>query len=322
MNKVTKNISLFTICLFLAFNGGAQQPFDFAKAEMDLVKFFETVTRGENHHIRYNANENFLELLKKTLAENGAFDYPFAHLNCAKLMPPDKKFRIFNWMVLKEDGMEYFALMLVHNERKKTYEIIQLVDESDAILDLQNVILDKDNWFCAYYYEVIQTETSGRKYYTFLGANGNDKTVSRRVVEVLTFKPNGDLVFGANVFSWRIERGNRRVAEEKFNRKVFEFSRRGTMILRYDYQAYTEPVGTPKPGEKQKEKIIRANMIVFDRLAPPNPELYGSSEAYIAAGGVYDALVWLNGKWTLKLDVMARNPAPPKKKRWWLLWLF
>jgi hypothetical protein len=322
-SKVTKNISLITILLFSSFYGVSQRGsqriavpvFDFTKAEIELATLFETLARSDDHHIRFNANESFLELLKSTLAEEGAFDYPFTNLLCEKIMPQDKKFRMFNWMVRKEDGMEFFAVMMVLNEQQKNYKIIQLIDESDVIFDLPNTILDKDNWFGAYYSEVIQTEADGRKYYTLLGMNGNDKTINRKVIEVLTFKPNGDPVFGANIFNWRIERGKNRVSEERFNRKVFEFSRRASMILRYDYQAYSEPIGTPKSGQKQKEKLVKANMIVFDRLVPRTPEMSGSVETYVAAGGIYDALVWLDGRWTLKTDVMARNPNPPKSRR-------
>ena len=87
------------------------------------------------------------------------------------------------------------------------------------------------------------------------------------------------------------------------------------MILHYDYQAYSEPVGTPKPGKRQKERLVYANMIVFDRLVPSNPELLRNPGSFMPAGGVYDALVWLDGRWTLKLDIRARNPAPPRQRR-------
>ncbi len=302
--KVTKNISLLIFALLTSLSGMAQQAFDFAKAEKELTHLYDTLARGENQHIRYNANEQFLTLLQSTLEQNGAFDYPFEQLMCKKLMPKDKKFRLFNWFVRKEEGMEFFAVMLVHNEQKKTYQVLTLTDDSENIFDLPNVVLDKDHWYGAYYLEVIQTEGNGRTYYTFLGWNGNDKTIQQNLIEVLTFKPNGDLVFGANVFAWR---------KEKFKRKVFEHSRKGTMILRYDYQVYTEPIPgapKPKPGQKPKEKTIKAYMIVFDRLVPPNPEMLGNLETYIPAGGIYDALVWENNKWTLKTDVLARNPEP------------
>jgi hypothetical protein len=317
IGKVTKNISLIAILLFSSFYGLSQRgsqripepTFDFAKAEMELVKLFETVARGENHHIRNNANERFLELLKSTLAENGAFNYPFAHIECRKFVPQDKKFRMFNWAVRQDDGMEFFAVMMVYDERKKDYQIIHLIDDSDAIFDLPNVVLGKENWYGAYYSELIETEANGRKYYTLLGWNGNDRTVNRRIIEVLTFKSNGDPVFGTDIFT------NHRGQRERFKRRVFEHSRRGSMILRYDYQAYSEPIGPPKPGQKPKEKLINTYMIVFDRLVPPNPELFSNFEAYVAAGGAYDAFVWLDGRWTLKMDVLARNPEPPRSRR-------
>jgi hypothetical protein len=316
--KVTIFFSLIAIFLFIAFDGYSQrgsgrtpQPtFDFAKAETELAQLFDTVSRGSNHHIRYNANAKFLTLLKSTLAEDGAIDYPFSSVRCEKLMPPDKKFRLFNWMVRRDEGMEFFAVMMVYNERSKAYQIVQLVDESETVFDLPNAILGKDNWYGAYYTQVIQTEAGGRKHYTLLGWNGNDRTVNRRLIEILTFKPNGDLVFGANVFS------NHRGQRERFVRRIFEYNSQGSMILRYDFQSYSEPVGEkPKPGQRPKERLVRANMIVFDRLVPQSPDLAGRREVYIAAGGVYDAYVWLDNRWTLKVDILAQNPAIPRSKR-------
>ena len=304
--KVTKNISLLAVWLFSAFCGVSQQPFDFAKAETDMAKLFDTLLKGETPDIRYDANERFLERLTGTLSEKDAFDYPFAQLPFEKLMPTDRKFRLFNWVLRKDESIEFFAVMMVYNERKKDYEIIRLTDDSDATFDLPHVVLDKDTWYGAYYTQLIQTEANDRTYYTLLGWNGNDKTINRRIIEILTFNSDDEPVFGADLFTWK---------NEKFKRKVFEYSRKGTMILRYDYQAYSEPVGTPKPRQKQKETLIKANMIVFDRLVPRNPEVSANPEFYVAAGGVYDALVWLNGRWTLKIDIMARNPDPPKSKK-------
>jgi hypothetical protein len=314
--KVTKKNSLIAIFLLVAFYGYSQRgtrtphpTFDFAATEIELVALFDTISRGSNQHIRYNANAKFLTLLKSTLAEDGALDYSFSSLRCEKLMPHDKKFRLFNWLIRHDDGMEFFAVMMVYNERTKNYQIIQLIDESESIFDLPNAILGKDNWYGAYYTQLIQTKADGRTYYTLLGWNGNDRVVNRRIIEILTFKPNGDLVFGANIFT------NLRGQRERFVRRIFEYSNKGSMILRYDFQSYSESVGTPKPGQKPKERLVRANMIVFDRLVPQNSDLAGRREAYIAAGGVYDAYVWLNNRWTLKVDILAQNPAIPRSRR-------
>ena len=319
--KVTKKFSLIAILLLFAFCGHSQRAsqrssqqataptYDFATAEVKLAELFEIAVRGENEHIRYNANERFLTLLKSTLAENGAFDFPFESVRAEKLMAPDRKFRMFNWVIQREQGMEFFAVMMVYIERTREYRIIQLIDENETIFDLDHAILGKDNWFGAHYRQVILTESGSRKYYTLIGWNGNDRAVTRRVIEILTFRPNGDPVFGAAIFTGL--RGRR----ERITRKVFEHRRRSSMILRYDFQAYHEPIGTPRPGQRQRERLVRTNMIVFDRLIPQSPELRGRRETYIAAGGVYDAFVWKNGRWTLKTDIRARNPDPPRNRR-------
>ncbi|MCL2413524.1 MAG: hypothetical protein FWC98_05250 [Bacteroidales bacterium] len=311
-----KKILLIAIGLFFAFCGHSQRrqaqviapTFDFATAEAELVDLFAVVARGENESVRYNANNRFLELLKSTLAEDGAFDFPFANLRTEILMPPDRKFRMFNWMVRRELGMEFFAVMMVRVQRTGEMRIIQLIDESETTFDRSNAILGADNWYGAYYRQLIQTQSSGgRKYYTLLGWNGNDRTVSRRIIEVMTFRPNGDPVFGAAIFTG--PRGRR----ERFVRKVFEYTRRGSMILRYDFQAYREPAPTRR--NPQRYRYVETNMIVFDQLVPRTPDMRGRRETYIAAGGVYHAFVWRNNRWTLETDIRARNPAPPAQRR-------
>ena len=51
----------------------------------------------------------------------GSFNYPFENLdNMSILTSPDYKFRIYNWVVPKEDGsFEYFAYLQFYKKRKK-----------------------------------------------------------------------------------------------------------------------------------------------------------------------------------------------------------
>jgi len=314
--KVTKKISFIAICLFFAFCGHPQRrqaqviapTFDFETAETELVELFAVAARGETESVRYDANSRFLELLKNTLAEDGAFDHPFANLRMRILQPPDRKFRMFNWIMRRDQGMEFFAVMMVRTQQTGEFRIIQLIDESETTFDRSNAILGADNWYGAYYRQLIQTEGShGRKYYTLLGWNGNDPGVSRRIIEVMTFRPNGDPVFGAAIFTGY--RGRR----ERFVRKIFEYSRRSSMILRYDFQAYREPAPTRR--NPQNFRYVETNMIVFDQLVPREFEMRGRRETYIPAGGLYHAFVWLDGRWTLKTDVRARVQTQPDQRR-------
>jgi len=313
--KVTKIISIIALCLFFTFCGHSQRlfqrqaqviepTFDFSSVEAEMAELLAVVFRGESEQVRYNANNRFVALLKETLVEDGAFDYPFQRLPLRILMPPDRKFRMFNWVVPREHGMEFFAVMMVRAQRTGELRIIQLVDESETIFDRANVVLGAENWYGAYYRQVIQTEgAGGRKHYTLLGWNGNDPAINRRIIEVLTFRPNGDPVFGAAVFT------NHRGRRERFVRKVFEHSRRGSMILRYDVQAFVEPAPTRR--NPQAVRFVETNMIVFDHLVPQTPDMRGRREVYIASGGLYHGYVWQNNRWHLKTDIRARNAPPP-----------
>ena len=51
----------------------------------------------------------------------GSFDYPFENLNNMSILTSPDKFRIYNWVVPKEDGsFEYFAYLQLYKKEKRT----------------------------------------------------------------------------------------------------------------------------------------------------------------------------------------------------------
>jgi hypothetical protein len=219
------------------------------------------------------------------------------------LQPKNMSFRLFNWAVMldKRSEMEYFALLAVYKkDNKNKVDIIRLIDKSDEIYDRNNSVLDENNWFGALYSELIETENDGKKYYTLLGWNGNDEAVNRRVIEVMTFNGRNHPVFGASVFN---------TGKIRIKRKIYEFSRKATMLLNYDKQFYVEE--TKGKNNKKKEKRIKADMIICDRLIPSMQSLTDNPEHFVPSG-LYDGWVWIDGKWTLKKDVVVDNPKKNK----------
>ncbi|MDR2557051.1 MAG: hypothetical protein LBC49_04980 [Bacteroidales bacterium] len=96
--------------------------------------------------------------------------------------------------------------------------------------------------------------------------------------------------------------------QKPIRRIVFKFSRKHDIILRYDYQMYTD-----KSGNKPKQQ--KENMIIFDRVIPFDASLGGQAANYIPAGGIYDGFRPVNGKWQLTLNIIARNPNPKQSSK-------
>ena len=140
-----------------------------------------------------------------------------------------------------------------------------------------------------------------KPYYILLGWNGNSPFTQKKIIEILSFKNNGMPVWGATLL--------KKHEEGKIYRFIFEYSKKTSMLLRYDKQIYT--VRTNKRDPRTKKPIlksIKSNMIIFDRLTPLNEYLKGVYEYYVPQSDIFDAFVLNNGRWYFFSDVDARNP--------------
>ncbi len=248
--------------------------------------------------VRGAANQKFIGFLKKALAIEGAFDYPFAGLDSAKvianLKAPDNSFRIFNWNLPKTDGTHLYYGFLLADEsktipvkkkgmaRKPSYKLYELTDKSNDIKGPEMAVLSADKWYGALYYKIILTNDKDKKYYTLLGWDGNNAQTWKKLIDVVTFARDGQPVFGEKSLFDRGRHSSRRV--------IFEFRAELVMTLRY---------------EDDKKRIV------FDHLAPEVASATGMYQFYSQTFS-YDSFDWKKGKWQMKEDIDARNEKDKK----------
>lgn len=268
---------------------------NFKTAEDSLKKLSKLVLSADTDFEKYNANDKFLVLLESTLLQNKSFEYGFdSLLTVARLVSPDNKFRLFNWVLPKTDGTyEYFGIVQTWSTKEKKYVLYKLKDNSENISKPENEILDYQNWYGALYYNLIYTKYAGKKYYTLLGWDGNNKITSKKIIDVISFNSKGKPVFGSNIFK----------VNSKFQKRViFEFSATVSVSVKFEKQYLLHG--------KQKKK-----MIVFDRIAPLDQKLKGMYQYYFPETNIFDALIFKNGKWVYIKDVDARNSKETKEDR-------
>ncbi|HEX7415424.1 MAG TPA: hypothetical protein VF411_15380, partial [Bacteroidia bacterium] len=133
-------------------------------------------------------------------------------------------------------------------------------------------ISDNTKWFGMLYYNII----SCGDYYTLLGWDGNDKLISRKFIDVLSFKKDGSPVFGKEVF---------KMPKKYPKRVMFEYNSAFTITLQYN-------------------EAVKA--IVFDHLIPKESYLEGQYQFY-GPDFSYDAFVLKHGKWNFEEDVDVKN---------------
>ena len=250
-----------------------------AEYEDTLKVMAHKIMNAETEAEKYLANTAFIDNLKEVLQYEKSFKFPFDSLpTIARIISPDNTFRIFNWLLKRDNGAyEYYAIVHYHNKKRKRYEIISLVDNSANIRNTEHEDLDAKNWYGGLYYQIAYIKKVGRKYYTLLAWDGNDSYSTKKIIDVMYFSGKNKIKFGLPIFKKNKKESQKRI--------VIEYDARTSVSVKY----------------KQKEQRI-----VFNHLVPPKKDLEGLEEYYIPEG-TFNAYQYNKGKWWLKQDIDIRN---------------
>jgi hypothetical protein len=280
----------------------------FPQTEDSLRKIASHILAAEDDFIRLNNSQLFLSVLTETLQKENSFDYPFDSLKTvARQYAPDRTFRIFTWAVPKKDGSyEFSGIIQMQPGKKEKGKLWKLTDKSEEMQLPENQILDCNKWYGALYYSIIKKEDHGKVYYTLLGWDGNNSFSRKKLIEILTFKASGQPVFGSAIFS--------KFQRTRVKRVIFEYSAQASMSLDYSTQ-FLNIREKKKNNKKATIKKVPAEMIVFDRLSPMDPQLEGQFQFYVPETNSWDAFIFEGGKWVFYKDVDARNPDRKSKAK-------
>ena len=257
----------------------------FAEYEDTLKVMAHTIMNAETEAEKRLANQAFITNLTEVLQYEKSFKFSFDSLpTIARILSPDNTFRIFNWLLKKDNGAyEYYAIVHYHNKKRKRYEIIPLVDNSANIRNAEQENLDAKNWYGGLYYKIAYIKKAGRKYYTLLAWDGNDGYSTKKIIDVMYFSGKNKIKFGLPIFKKNKKESQKRV--------IIEYDAKTSVSVMY----------------QQKEQRI-----VFNHLVPPRKDLEGLEEYYIPEG-TFNAYQYKKGKWWLEQDVDIRNQQKVKK---------
>lgn len=295
MSKLNTHI-LTTLLSLLSLNTIAQYDMQITEEEDNLIILFDSLYYSTNDSIKIEINKEILDIFEYILYIDASFNYPFDSLTrIGKIKSDDGLLRIYNWNIAFNDNTnQYFGYIQYYNKSKNEYLIYPLIDKSDSIDFPEKQSLDNENWYGALYYEIIESKSKYRNYYTLLGWDGYNEHITRKVIEVLYFSMSGKPHFGANIFHmYKDEKLRSRKVKKK--RVVFSYSGRVTMMLRYDK---------------------KSKMIYFDHLMPRDSYFTGNYQ-YYGPDMSFDVLYLRKGNWIHEKDIDIRNSKPKTNNKKW-----
>ena len=128
MKKLILINILFTISLSSSGQKGNNSLF---KEYEDTLKVMaHQIMNAETEAEKRLSNQAFITNLTEVLKYEKSFKFPFDSLiTIARVKSSDNSFRIFNWLLKKDNGTyEYFGIVHYHNKKRKRYELITLTD--------------------------------------------------------------------------------------------------------------------------------------------------------------------------------------------------
>jgi hypothetical protein len=242
-----------------------------------LSNLYGRLVNNYNDTVRIRVNDSIKVIIDSYVRSDSVFNHKFSDLRyLGQIMSPDSAIKIVTWnLVLGNRPGKYFCFIIkrgVKGEKNKVYSLTSDYKESGIKNDTTYSISD---WYGALYYDIRPFRIGDKTCWILLGIDYGNQLISRKVIEVLNFTPEGTLYFGKKWFS----------EDKKLRfREVLEYGSSGMITLRF-------------ASEKS---------IVFDHLVPFSQSQTGDRQFY-GPDYSYDAYNLADGIWKLKINVEARN---------------
>lgn len=190
------NYYTFLFFIFIQIAGFSQQKNVLFKE--DSLKFYgNQIVNGEFPEQRFRADSQFTRILVRALQIQHSFYYPFDSLTTiSRLYSPDSSFRIFTWQVSKDENTHRRHGAIQMNTKDGSLKLFPLIDRSILIQNQQDTVTNNTWWIGAIYYKILVHAVNQNKIYTLLGYDENNRNSTRKVIEILTFDPARQPIFG------------------------------------------------------------------------------------------------------------------------------
>lgn len=212
-----------------------------ALLEDTLVRFADSIRMGVIPMEKAYYNEQFVMTLRKALAIEDAYNYPFTRLRQSIhiVEPDDKSFRVFNWVVVAtEFQRKYYGAIQM---KGKNLQLYPLYDKSELMETEGKALALTTNkeWYGGEIYNIVKlpiSDEKNRAIYAFFTYNNNSINSKKKIWEHVVFTEDGPL-FGIPIINTN---------QGVIGRMIMEYKKEAFVNLNYN---------------KEERKVI------FDRIA-------------------------------------------------------
>ena len=240
-----------------------------------LEKLFSRLMASRDDADRIRINDSIKIIIDGYSESDTAFTHRFDNLKyLGQITSKDSRLKIITWnLILKDSPGRYYCYFI--NNTGKQSRVFRLEGRYAEAPVKSDVTYNEKDWYGALYYDLRRYGKGSDNYWVLLGIDFGNPSVTRKIIDVVSFTPEGGIIFGRKLFG----QGN----TAKF-REVLEYSSEAVVSL----------------------KFVSDKSIVFDHLVPLSPALKEKREFY-GPDFSYDAYNLEKGIWIFKSNVDIRN---------------
>jgi hypothetical protein len=243
-----------------------------------LQQLFASLQTATTDSARLSVNDSIKTLVDSYASRKEFFGKKFTELKyLGQILSPDSALKIINWNLnLKEAGGYYCCYIIRKYADGSPLNVTYLERKYEPGKIKTDTIYSPAGWYGALYYDVRPAPYNGINSWILLGISYSDPVAIKKIIEVVTYSPDGRLIMGRKWFS-----------DEKAvrYRHILEYSTSASITLRF----------------------MDDNSIVFDHLVPI-PKANAEGKLEYGPDYSYDSFVFEEGIWKLSLNIDARNP--------------
>jgi len=273
MRRFLVVITIVIFCNALIING----QIDTSNTSLILEKLYGGLIAAKDDQESLKINDSVRLIIESYVLSDTVFNHRFNNLRyLGQITSPDSLMKIITWnLILRESPNRYYCYFVRKSDTGRENTIYRLAGVYREEPVNTDTTYSESDWYGALYYDLRSCRYGGDHYWILLGIDYGNQLITRKIIDVMNFTPEGKIVFGKRWFTQ---------SDEMKQRVVLEYAFEAVVTLRF----------------------LSDTSIVFDHLVPIAPQ-YINNRQYYGPDYSYDAYIFDKGVWRLVTNIDVRN---------------